>query len=48
MMVFLISERRTIIYKDLWVKYLHREYIQSPSLFKFNKLFSDTDAQNTD
>ena len=32
------------LYKDLRVKYLPREYIQSPSLFKFNKLFSDTNA----
>ena len=33
------------IYKDLRVKYLPREYIISPSVFKFNKLFSDSNEQ---
>ena len=33
------------IYRDLRVKYLPREYTQSPSLFKFNKLFSDSNEQ---
>ena len=33
------------IYKDLRVKYLPREYIISPSVFNFNKLFSDSNEQ---
>ena len=30
---------------DFRVKYLPREYIVSPPVFKFNKLFSDTNEQ---
>ena len=31
--------------KGLRVKYLPREYVISPSIFKFNKLFSDSNEQ---